>query len=254
MAEPSGVSAEASCLCGDNRWQVSGALREMGHCHCSMCRKLHGTAFATYAVTAPENFRWLSGEQNLCHFESSAGMDRPFCGRCGSTVPALSDAFPDEVSLPVGPLEGDFKERPLDHIFVASSAPWYDVPNDLPHYDLYEPGVQLPEVVQPAPASLPGKLCGSCLCDGIAYAIEGPLGGLVHCHCSRCRRARGRARQQRIHHAGEAPVVARRGAPPELPRARRPAIWSDLLRDLQFADAASRPGPRSRRGPRRLAR
>ncbi len=32
------------------------------------------------------------------------------------------------------------------------------------------------------------KLTGQCLCGAIAYEIDGPLGPIVNCHCSRCRR------------------------------------------------------------------
>ncbi len=36
-------------------------------------------------------------------------------------------------------------------------------------------------------------LTGSCLCGGITYRYDGPLGAIVHCHCSRCRRWHGAA-------------------------------------------------------------
>ncbi|MGH8189559.1 MAG: GFA family protein, partial [Steroidobacteraceae bacterium] len=36
-----------SCLCGVVRWEVSAPYQWMGHCHCSMCRKHHGSLFAS---------------------------------------------------------------------------------------------------------------------------------------------------------------------------------------------------------------
>jgi hypothetical protein len=36
-------------------------------------------------------------------------------------------------------------------------------------------------------------LTGSCLCGGIRYEIDGPLGAIVNCHCSMCRKATGAA-------------------------------------------------------------
>ena len=36
-----------SCLCGDVAFCVDGPLELRSHCHCSMCRKTHGSAFAT---------------------------------------------------------------------------------------------------------------------------------------------------------------------------------------------------------------
>lgn len=34
---------------------------------------------------------------------------------------------------------------------------------------------------------------GSCLCGGIRYEIDGPVGRVVNCHCSMCRKATGAA-------------------------------------------------------------
>ena len=34
---------------------------------------------------------------------------------------------------------------------------------------------------------------GSCLCGGVAFELTGPPMRVVHCHCSRCRKARGTA-------------------------------------------------------------
>lgn len=34
---------------------------------------------------------------------------------------------------------------------------------------------------------------GSCLCGAVAYEIDGELGPIVYCHCSRCRKASGSA-------------------------------------------------------------
>lgn len=37
------------------------------------------------------------------------------------------------------------------------------------------------------------KLTGKCLCEGIAYEINGELGPIFNCHCSKCRRWHGAA-------------------------------------------------------------
>jgi|SRR5579884_356697 len=37
------------------------------------------------------------------------------------------------------------------------------------------------------------RLSGSCFCRGIRYEVAGPLHGVVHCHCSTCRKAQGAA-------------------------------------------------------------
>lgn len=37
------------------------------------------------------------------------------------------------------------------------------------------------------------KLTGKCLCGAIAYEINGDLGPIINCHCSKCRRWHGAA-------------------------------------------------------------
>lgn len=34
-------------------------------------------------------------------------------------------------------------------------------------------------------------LSGRCLCGGVRFEINGPLGPIIYCHCSMCRRANG---------------------------------------------------------------
>ena len=36
-------------------------------------------------------------------------------------------------------------------------------------------------------------LTGRCLCGGVRFEIDGPIGPAVYCHCSTCRRANGSA-------------------------------------------------------------
>src|SRR3954466_4318754 len=36
-------------------------------------------------------------------------------------------------------------------------------------------------------------LAGSCLCGGVAYEVDAPVGPIVHCHCQTCRKTHGAA-------------------------------------------------------------
>ena len=38
------------CECGRIRYQVDTGIKDFSHCHCSQCRRLHGAAYATFAV------------------------------------------------------------------------------------------------------------------------------------------------------------------------------------------------------------
>lgn len=180
----------SSCLCGDVTWQFDGPLRTMSHCHCSRCRKAHGTAFATYVAGAEDSFH-LNGAAQIVRFDASSGMARCFCRRCGSVVPG--DAERGNVFVPAGNLLDDPGVRPVAHIFVASKAPWFEIHDDLPRFDAYPPGYDGPIVADRAPLDPPGKPRGSCLCGAVSYILEGAPLRAYNCHCSRCRLERSSA-------------------------------------------------------------
>lgn len=124
------------CLCGGVAWQLDGAIELINYCHCTMCRRVHGTPFGAFAHAQANGFRWLRGEADIARFESSPGVFRCFCPVCGSTVPVIEDG---EVTIPAGGIEGDPGVRPSVHIFVASKAPWYQIADGLPQHDGFPP-------------------------------------------------------------------------------------------------------------------
>jgi hypothetical protein len=164
----------------------------MVHCHCSMCRKHHGAAFATFVGAPLMGFKWLSGEDQIDCYASSEKGRRCFCRRCGSVTPTLIKAM-DLALIPAGNLEGDPGIRPQSHLFVGSKAPWYTISDDLPQHEEYPPEFGVGGITRPVVEPREGVVLGSCLCNSIAYEITGtPLRG-AHCHCSRCRRGRSAA-------------------------------------------------------------
>ena len=48
------------CACGGIRFEIE-AVRSLTHCHCTICRKLTGASFATFAHVEKDKFRWLAG-------------------------------------------------------------------------------------------------------------------------------------------------------------------------------------------------
>lgn len=182
-----------SCLCGDVAWTAAGPFDLMTHCHCSRCRKAHGSAFATFVGCPAAGFAFTRGRGGVVARASSPGLARPFCARCGGTVPSETP-WEGRVLLPAGPLDDDPGARPLAHIFAASRAPWFDLADALPRFDAYPPGIDVPVLPDaPRPPAAPGTARGSCLCGGVAFVVEGPGTRAYHCHCTRCRKARAAA-------------------------------------------------------------
>ncbi len=187
------TTVRASCLCGDVAWEGGGTFDLMHHCHCSRCRKAHGAAFATYVLCTAEAFRFVRGRERIVRYESAPGLFRPFCGRCGSSVPG-GEPWQERVSMPAGPLDDDPGVEPIVHFFAASKAPWHEIADSLPRFDAFPPGFDFRVLEDLAPRDPAGKGArGSCLCGEVGYVVEGAAVRCHHCHCSRCRKAKAAA-------------------------------------------------------------
>jgi hypothetical protein len=126
-----------SCLCGGVRFEVALPFRRANHCHCSLCRKHSGTFGLTQGRVPRSQFRLLVGEELLCVYRPPGGTAvKVFCSECGSSL--FGGHWPDgeEVSVRLGSLDGDPQIRPMYHSFVASRAPWDELPEDgLPRHE-----------------------------------------------------------------------------------------------------------------------
>jgi len=129
-----------SCLCGAIRLEVDGTIESIIHCHCSLCRKTSGTAYATNGFVDKQAFRLISGDDSLAFYERTPGKKRYFCRICASPIYSSNAASPDRLRLRLGVLDSDIAERPVSHNFFSSKAVWDDPDADIPRYDAYEPG------------------------------------------------------------------------------------------------------------------
>lgn len=131
---------EGSCLCGGIRFEID-EVAALTHCHCSICRKVTGASFATYAHVKAADFRFRSGEDLIVRHESTPGSHRNFCRVCGSPAPGKA-SYLKTLSIPAGLLDGAPGVRPRLHTFVSSKAPWVEIADGLPQYATWVPGYE----------------------------------------------------------------------------------------------------------------
>lgn len=127
-----------SCLCGTVKFTITTIISDIVFCHCSLCRKAQGSAFATNGNVAANNFKFISGEDNLTIYPYSEHQTKLFCKTCGSPILNKNTQTPDTVRVRVGTIESDINETPEAHIFVASKANWDEVTDNLPQYAAYK--------------------------------------------------------------------------------------------------------------------
>lgn len=125
-----------SCLCGQVRYAVRGPLSGAENCHCSMCRKAHGSAFSTNALVRTSDLH-IDGLAHLSVYRSSANREKLFCARCGSQlfIRRLNAAHMTVITL--GTLDDDPRTEPARHVFTGSKARWHDPDPRLPCHEVY---------------------------------------------------------------------------------------------------------------------
>jgi len=125
---------QGQCLCGQIKYEADAVDQKMGHCHCSMCQKFHGAAFSTYASTAKQNFRWLSGESELRVYLAENGTKRKFCGSCGSSLIFESADDNGLTEFALATLDASPSLNPDAHIYLSTKVDWLTINDDLPKH------------------------------------------------------------------------------------------------------------------------
>ncbi len=75
------IVGSGSCLCGATLITAKSISKNVGACHCSMCRKWSGGPLMAVDCGTDVSFE---GEENISVFKSSEWAERGFCNKCGS--------------------------------------------------------------------------------------------------------------------------------------------------------------------------
>lgn len=135
IGDPEPGALRGSCLCGDVAYKLTARFAVIHNCHCSLCRRNRAAAHATNGFVKADEISFTRGEDLLTHFtlpERKYGQS--FCSKCGSGMPRVNTAAGICV-VPLGSLDDDTDQRPADHIFVGSKAPWYEIADDIPQFE-----------------------------------------------------------------------------------------------------------------------
>jgi len=123
-----------SCLCGEVRFGYTQAVTQVGMCHCSLCRKVSGTASNATILVPETDFEWTAGGQLRRVYTKPTGWQTTFCAQCGSPLPQkLRGAA--AYWVPAGLLDDDPGLVIGGHIWVGSKATWDVIAGDAPRFD-----------------------------------------------------------------------------------------------------------------------
>ena len=128
---------QGSCICGKVQIKVSGSLKPLHACHCTICRKGSGHYGAGTDIER-ENLE-IIGEEYVTWYQSSDWARRGFCKQCGANL--FFDPIDSEKISWTGVSMGAF-DQPTgveieEHIFVKDKGEYYDLNDGLPQNTVY---------------------------------------------------------------------------------------------------------------------
>jgi hypothetical protein len=127
---------QGSCLCGGVRFEVTEPFQTVSQCHCTSCKKLSGGVGTVSGRVQTEAVRILEGEELLRTYQPGEGSSKTFCSACGSNLFGAGWPESPRTSVRLSALDSPFDQKPEQHIYVRSVAPWETLPDDgAPRYD-----------------------------------------------------------------------------------------------------------------------
>ena len=129
---------EGGCMCGSVRYEAIGDPVGVIYCHCESCRRHTGAPVSTLAGFKRDDVRFTKGERK--RYVSSEGVERSFCGDCGTTLTWEGDG--EELGLLIeihmGTLDDPSALTPTCHVHHDERIPWFDTAGMLPRYHVWE--------------------------------------------------------------------------------------------------------------------
>jgi hypothetical protein len=121
------------CLCGAVRYELSGAVSNLCHCHCNSCRRATGAPMVAWGTVARGKLRITRG--TLATYRSSPPVLRGLCAACGTCITYGNDARDGEIDVTLGSLDEPARLAPRMHVWVADKLPWVKIADGLPQFE-----------------------------------------------------------------------------------------------------------------------
>ena len=128
---------EGGCLCGAVRYRASAEPVLVSLCHCPTCRRSAGAPAVAWATFAAASLEIVRG--TLAVHASSKGVERRFCGACGTSLTYNADMLQGFVDVTVASLD-DPASMPIQmHIWEEHRLPWLRSDDSLPRHPGFPP-------------------------------------------------------------------------------------------------------------------
>ena len=122
------------CMCGAVRYAAPEA-HAVVYCHCKSCRSHTGAAVAALVGYLKSEIAWTGDERRI--YESSPGIGRGFCGKCGTPLTwegHVEELGGDLIEVFISTTDDPDALVPQFHIWTDERIELFDTVDELPRY------------------------------------------------------------------------------------------------------------------------
>ena len=117
---------KGSCLCGKITYEIELIPEKTFNCHCSFCRKAHGSAFVTLVLAKGDTLNITQGKEFLKEHKNDIGGIRAFCSDCGTRLMNYAEDKNAYLSVTLSTIDSAIDFAPAAHVNTESKATWYE--------------------------------------------------------------------------------------------------------------------------------
>lgn len=122
---------DGGCMCGAVRYRLTGPFSYSAHCHCRSCQRSVGAGITTYTGIPLDRFQVIAG--TLSVYDSSPGVQRGFCNRCGTSLTYSGEGW-DDMAVHSATLDDPSVVHPTSNVYLAERQPWIAIDDRLKNY------------------------------------------------------------------------------------------------------------------------
>ena len=117
------------CFCGAVSFEIDLPIRWCVLCHCESCRRQCSSPLTAFIGVDHGKWRWTDAVPRI--HRSSPGVERTFCGDCGSALSFRSEHMSGLMNFHVTAMEEPELFAPTMHVAYEEKLPWLSVGDDL---------------------------------------------------------------------------------------------------------------------------
>ncbi len=140
MEQPFDKLITGGCHCGKIKYSFEGNLKDIAHCHCSICRKTTGGIVTTWITILLQKLNIIDDSiiifpgdpYFLKEYKSSETCCRYFCKNCGCSLFLHTTLSSKTIDISIATLDHPNDVIPDRHIWFKNKIEWLKLDEHLP--------------------------------------------------------------------------------------------------------------------------